>query len=803
MVAYRAYVAAGLSLMAVACAIQQLTQTPSAPPSRGVKPTSTQSVAKVERPAVGVAPSELDLSAFRPVLAEPAHSGAKALLDEGDGAAAARQLWPPGSEVTTPDEAALAFTAGGLYERAGLKSEAEKAWVEAAQIDWPLRFDAALRAAEVSIESGQLDTARALLLQASSLSGEHRYERARAKLESSSGKVGAGLEAFATLCAKSCPLEDELDFAELAIRAKVAGNVPELSDVLPRLVRGLRLERARRTRGTPEYQKIDAFLLKVGAEPASTSERIADLKVMVEASRGEESLKEATALVELRPRPSLSMAERCELDLLYAKSLALNRKWGAATDALLPRVEACVDEKELHVALLFNLAKFAAADGRDPLAIQKYAELERRYPQSSLADDARLRAARCQKELGNLARFTELLSKMPEDYPQGDMTMEGVLELALHSAERNDWGAASLVLERGATLVRGKDSARGTERSGAERYFWARALYELDQTDKALSEYEAIVREVPLSYYMLHAYSRLHRIAPERAQAALEAGQRAAEEAPFTFAHSGNYQRPAFRRGLELLRAGELEEGRRVLEDMGLQADEQDSMLWGMALLFDRAGDAQAGHQILRGRLTDWLAHYPSGPWRAAWEVGFPRPYYEIVRKESVSSSVPESLIYGVMREESTFDPKAESPARAFGLMQIIESTARMVGKPLGLKPTAAALLQPKLNIQLGARVLAELLKMFRENPSLAIPGYNAGPGRPRRWLSERPSVDFDLWVELIPIRETRRYMKRVLASRAAYACLYGTGPFGASLLLPEQLTSASQDKTATADFGQ
>jgi len=812
MAAYRAYLSAGLSLMVVACAVQHWSESPNG--SQEKKPARP---ASVEPPSKGSEPSAasasalgFDLSTFQPILAESSHAAAKALVESENPGGAARELWPLGVQAETREQAALAFTAGGLHLQAGQPSDAQAAYVAAAKFEGPLKADAKLRAAEVALDRGQsapelLKEAKELLSGASALSAEPRYERARARLETALGRLGPALLAYQALCAPSCLLDDKLAFAELAARARGAGNVAEFEAVLTPLVRMLRLERARSARSGPEHQKLDSVLVKLGAKPASPADRLAELKVMVEASRAEESFKEAEALRALQPRPSgsepaLTRAERCELDLLFAKSLALNKKWGAAADVLGPRVAACSAEKELHLAMLFNLGKFAAADGRDALAIGKYAELERLYPESSLADDARLRAAHSQKDLGNVARFTELLSKMPEDYPQGDMTMEGVLELALYSAERNDWGAASLVLERGAALVRAKDSSRGTERSGAERYFWARSLHELDQVDRAIAEYEALVREVPLSYYMLHAYSRLSQLEPERAQKALESGMRAALESPFTFTASGYHEHPQFLRGLELLRVGELEEGRRVLESMGLADDERDSMLWAMALLYDRAGDARSGHQILRGRLTDWLAHYPAGPWRAAWEVGFPKPYAEIVHKESLATSVPESLIYGVMREESTFDPRAESPARAFGLMQLIEPTARMVGKPLGLRPTRESLFVPKLNIQLGARVLKELLKMFKENPALAIPGYNAGPGRPRRWLAERPSIDFDLWVELIPIRETRRYMKRVLASQAAYAFLYGPVPDGATLLLPERLSSGAPTKVASVD---
>jgi soluble lytic murein transglycosylase len=79
-------------------------------------------------------------------------------------------------------------------------------------------------------------------------------------------------------------------------------------------------------------------------------------------------------------------------------------------------------------------------------------------------------------------------------------------------------------------------------------------------------------------------------------------------------------------------------------------------------------------------------------------------------------------------------------------------------------------------------------MKAFPENPLLGIPAYNAGPNRARAWLAARPSADFDLWVELIPYLETRRYTKRVLASRATYAFLYGSSPEEAALSLPERV---------------
>src|SRR5690606_23049525 len=130
-----------------------------------------------------------------------------------------------------------------------------------------------------------------------------------------------------------------------------------------------------------------------------------------------------------------------------------------------------------------------------------------------------------------------------------------------------------------------------------------------------------------------------------------------------------------------------------------------------------RAGDAHSSHQLARGRLTDWLAHYPQGDWRHPWEIGFPRPYLEVVETQSQARGVAPWLVYGVMREESTFVPDIVSSAKAYGLMQVIEPTARGIGKKFNLPYSVANLKQPRHNIASGSAVLAELSKRFSKNP--------------------------------------------------------------------------------------
>ncbi len=411
-------------------------------------------------------------------------------------------------------------------------------------------------------------------------------------------------------------------------------------------------------------------------------------------------------------------------------------------------------------------------------------------PGHRLADDARLKAALSYYELGVEARFTELLSSMPERYPEGDMVLDGVFRLALRRIEKGDWQGAASVLDRSFVLIGDRDSARGTEHSGRERYFRARAWMQTGEKERGLAELEAIVRELPMSYYMLHAWSRLSSIDPERAQKAKREAIAKAESQPFAIEHQPEFDSAGFRRAMELLSLGDFERGKREIEALGIaKRGAQPELLWGVALLWARAGSAKDAHEIARGLLTDWLSRWPAGDWLRAWEIAYPRPHRPIVTRESQKRGVPESLIYAVMREESAFDPHAVSHADAYGLMQLIVPTAKLYAKPLGLPWDPSSLKRPSVNIALGTQALSKLDQTFTSNPLLAIPAYNAGPGRPRRWLRERPAVDFDVWVELIPFNETRRYTKRVLSSRAVYARVYEPETADQTLSLPLRLS--------------
>ena len=162
---------------------------------------------------------------------------------------------------------------------------------------------------------------------------------------------------------------------------------------------------------------------------------------------------------------------------------------------------------------------------------------------------------------------------------------------------------------------------------------------------------------------------------------------------------------------------------------------------------------------------------------KAAAERGLilSRAYYPVPGFVPDDLSVSRALALSIARRESEFDPAARSSADARGLMQVLPGTAKLMAAKLGKAFEAGKLLSdPAYNVAMGSAYLAQMAEEFGPSIALIASGYNAGPGRPRRWIGEfgdprRPEVDIVDWVETIPFAETRTYVMRVAEGVVIY----------------------------------
>ncbi len=159
-------------------------------------------------------------------------------------------------------------------------------------------------------------------------------------------------------------------------------------------------------------------------------------------------------------------------------------------------------------------------------------------------------------------------------------------------------------------------------------------------------------------------------------------------------------------------------------------------------------------------------------------ELRFPLLYRDLVDAEAQSHTLDEAWIYAVIRQESAFMRDARSHAGAMGLMQLMPATARSVAKHQLKRtpPRKQQLLKPALNIALGSAYLKQLEQKLQNNPVLATAAYNAGPHRVAKWLPQE-DLSADIWIELVPFRETQRYLKRVMSYMVIYDKRLGREP--------------------------
>ncbi len=188
---------------------------------------------------------------------------------------------------------------------------------------------------------------------------------------------------------------------------------------------------------------------------------------------------------------------------------------------------------------------------------------------------------------------------------------------------------------------------------------------------------------------------------------------------------------------------------------------------WFQALRYlDHVGIKQAATLASKWKWHDSaIRTVARTPHRSDYILRFPMPYKRQVLESAQARELDPSLIYGVMRRESLFDPLARSSVGALGLMQLMPGTARRVARSLGMKrPRKSDILRVENNIRLGTHYLRTVMNRFDNNVALAAAAYNAGPSNVRRWLPKGSVMPADLWVETVPFGETRNYIQAVLA---------------------------------------
>lgn len=184
-----------------------------------------------------------------------------------------------------------------------------------------------------------------------------------------------------------------------------------------------------------------------------------------------------------------------------------------------------------------------------------------------------------------------------------------------------------------------------------------------------------------------------------------------------------------------------------------------------------------------------------------------PRVYYPLGHGEAVttlteSHKLDAAWVLALIRQESGFITDIRSGAGALGLMQLMPATARSVASRMNRPaPGVRDLIDAETNLALGVRYLARNARRFDYHPAVVTAAYNAGPTRVSRWLPEQGQVPADIWVETLPYRETRRYVRRVMTATVFYEQRLGREPTPLGQRL-RPVTAPGFERVAQAEGG-
>lgn len=448
---------------------------------------------------------------------------------------------------------------------------------------------------------------------------------------------------------------------------------------------------------------------------------------------------------------------------------------------------------DLRAEALFHLAQSQARLRQWDAARAAVAEVRRAFPDNAFARRAGAAVGFVAKELKNTAEAANFFRAAVAAHPGAVEVAQAQFELAWSAHEaRNFAESARLLVEHLATYA-----DRSTDNRGRAGYWAARDSERAGRLDDARTLYEAMLQRYEANWYGHLARQRLEamkragnaqpvaQLSPAESDALvareMQIAQAAKNLATVTVAEEtiGPEAEPTIRRADELSAIGLDEWALEELEGLLKKAPTSPRLNLAKARVL-RAADRNVEALIaLQKSFPDYAQMKPEEMTREQWDVFYPLEHWETITAEARARSLDPARVAAFIRQESVFNPRAESHANAYGLMQLLLETARRTAARVGAPAPASKeqLFDPRLNIKLGTAYLREQLDKYGR-VEYAAAAYNAGPGRADRWRVELPP-EIDEWTEAVPFRETRQYVQGIVRNTLQYQRLYdGAGQF-------------------------
>jgi soluble lytic murein transglycosylase len=405
-------------------------------------------------------------------------------------------------------------------------------------------------------------------------------------------------------------------------------------------------------------------------------------------------------------------------------------------------------------------------------------ELRQKFPKSSFIPRALTGVGLIAESQKNNAEESYFLQTALTNYPNAIEVAGAQFELAWMQHDSKNFAMSSQMLtEHLARYVDKDNTYRG--RAG---YWAARDSERAGKILEACALYDGVIYRYAANWYGYLAQQRLANLkATNRCGASQNfssdslIGKAVANLKTITVAKelSTEKEQKRFVKADQLSAVGLFDWAIDELNDAARTAPNSPKVNFAVAKLYRLRGDNTAALLALARSYPDYSQMFPEEMSREEWEIFYPLTNWETIKLWANHRSLDPYQVAGLIRQESVFNPRAKSGAQAYGLMQLLIPTARMMARKDGLEinVTGESLFQPAVNIQLGTAYMREQLDKFGKIEYVAA-AYNAGPGRVPPWRATLP-YEMDEFVEAIPFKETRGYVQGVIRNSAQYRRLY------------------------------
>lgn len=374
-------------------------------------------------------------------------------------------------------------------------------------------------------------------------------------------------------------------------------------------------------------------------------------------------------------------------------------------------------------------------------------------------------AAQAAVFLGDYKRATRFFERLVQQHGGTEEGAEGLFRLGLVYWRQQRMAESVAAFERLLALP------LGSKWELQSRYWMWRALEKIS-VERAREEAQKIVERFPLTYYGLVARAQMNGNVlefPKDDKGPIKV------EIWLTETESLAWERLQI-----LLRAGWLDEAQLEIEQLPPPQTAEEKVVRARlyALAFEH-------HRAITLVNEAWEQE-PETLRPALFHLSFPREFEELINKSAEREKLDPQLVNALIKQESSFMPKALSPAQAAGLMQIVPVTARDSAQFLKWKKRLSLpedLFVPETNLTFGASYLKRMVRAFDQHLPLGLAAYNLGIGRLRKWLGNRDELaklsstgsdnpSDGLWVDELPWSETSYYVKAVMRNYLVYQVL-------------------------------